>query len=524
MKKSLMMLGLLLAAQGYAADLVQSYHQALLRDPKLKQALAQRDAAQQEPPIALSVLLPQVNIMAESESLNPAFVNNTGFSIDTSKAVAKDHGYTITATQSIFDPSSWYTLGQAQQIANAADSTYVAAEQFLILRVAEAYFNVLRAQDDLGFTQAEKRAFEQQLQQTQEKFNVGLVAITDLHDFQAKFDESVANELTAQNSLDDANERLEEITYQHLDVITPLKNELPLNRPSPEDMNEWVHFAETHNPNLIAAKYTMKSKSAAVDAERSRHLPVFNVETAYSGVTNGLVTNPGNLTDDGWSVRFQGTMNVSAGGGIQASVRRSEYNYEDALYAYENTQRQVVANTKIAYRGVLTSIGQVLAFKQAVISAQSSNEANVAAYEVGTKTSVDVLDSISQLYSQERNFARSRYDYILNMLRLKQLAGTLSNKDVEQVNGWLALGSPIAASASPATSLATPVTEAPAPAEPPAPEPAPAPVVQPAPEPKAPVTPTAPAAPAPVPETISPDTMVPRSSEPDNTDPATAPI
>lgn len=521
MKKSLMVLGLLLAVQGYAADLVQSYQQALLRDPKLKQALAQRDAAQQEPPIALSVLLPQVNILAESESLNPALVNNTGFSIDTSNQVAKDHGYTITATQSIFDPSSWYTLGQAQQIANAADSTYVAAEQFLILRVAESYFNVLRAQDDLGFTQAEKRAFEQQLKQTQEKFNVGLVAITDLHDFKAKFDESVANELTAQNSLDDANERLEEITYQRFEVITPLKPDLPLNRPEPEDMNEWVHFAELHNPNLIAAKYTMKSKGAAVDAEKSRHLPVFNVETAYSGATNGLVTNPGNQTDDGWSIRFQGTMNVSAGGGIQASVRRSQYNFEDAMYAYEDTQRKIVANTKIAYRGVLTSIGQVLAFKQAVISAQSSNEANVAAYEVGTKTSVDVLDSISQLYSQERNFARSRYDYILNMLRLKQLAGTLSHKDVEQVNGWLALGAPIPASASSATPEPAPepapVAETPAPVvtpEPVAPVEAPAPT--PAPAPTAPV--------APVPETTSPDTMVPRSTEPDNSDPATAPI
>lgn len=521
MKKSLMMVGLLLAAQGYAADLVESYHQALLRDPKLKQALAQRDAAQQEPPIALSVLLPQVNIVAESESINPALVNNTGFAIDTSNIVSKDHGYTITATQSIFDPSSWYTLGQAQQIANAADSTYVSAEQLLILRVAEAYFNVLRAQDDLGFTQAEKRAFEQQLQQTQEKFNVGLVAITDLHDFQAKFDESVANELTAQNSLDDAKERLEEITYQHLDVITPLKSELPLDKPKPEDMKEWVHFAEVHNPDLIAAKFTMKSKSAAVDAEKSKHLPVFNVETAYAGATNGLVTNPGNQTDDGWSIRFQGTMNVSAGGGIQASVRRSQYNYEDALYAYENTQRQVVANTKIAYRGVLTSIGQVLAFKQAVISAQSSNEANVAAYEVGTKTSVDVLDSISQLYSQERNFARSRYDYILNMLRLKQLAGTLSSKDVAQVNTWLAVGAPIPATAPVVKTTPTSIPEDTTTATP-LPSVTPIETLTP---PEAPAAPVVPAAPAtPVPETSSPDTMTPRSTEPDNTDPATAPI
>lgn len=512
MKKCVMLLGLWLATPAFAADLMESYHQALLRDPKLKQALAQRDAAQQEPPIALSVLLPQVNIVAESESLNPALVNNTGFAVDPAKSVVKDHGYTITATQSIFDPSAWYTLGQAQQIASAADSTYVAAEQLLILRVAEAYFNVLRAQDDLGFTQAEKRAFEQQLKQTQEKFNVGLVAITDLHDFQAKFDESVANELTAQNSLDDANERLEEITYQRFSVITPLKADLPLNRPSPEDMNEWVNFAQTHNPNLIAAKFTMQSKSAAVDAERAKHLPVFNVETAYAGATTGLVTNPGNQTDDGWSVRFQGTLNVSAGGGIQASVRRSEYNYEDALYAYENTQRQVVANTKIAYRGVLTSIGQVLAFKQAVVSAQSSNEANVAAYEVGTKTSVDVLDSISQLYSQERNFARSRYDYILNMLRLKQLAGTLSQQDVEQVNGWLALGSPVSATTSHARET-PPVTPEPTPAEiPPAPEPTPVPEPEPAPPLST------------VPETSTPDTMVPRSTEPDHSDPAMAPI
>lgn len=516
MKKCFVIIGLLLAAQGYAADLKDSYHQALQRDPKLKQALAQRDAAQQEAPIALSVLLPQVNIIAESQSINPAVVNNTGLSVDTSSIIVKDHGYTITATQSIFDPSSWYTLGQAQQIGNAAESTYVAAEQDLIVRVAEAYFNVLRAQDDLGFTQAEKRAFEQQLKQTEEKFNVGLVAITDLHDFRAKFDESVANELTAQNKLDDAKERLEEITYQRFEVLTPLRPELPLDKPEPEDMNQWVEFAQTHNPQLIAAQFTMKAKNTAVDAEKAKHLPVFNVETAYAGDTSGLVTNPGNQTDEGWSIRFQGTMNVLAGGGIQASVRRSQYNYEDALYAYEDTQRKTIANTKIAYRGVLTSIGQVLAFNQAVISAQSSNEANVAAYEVGTKTSVDVLDSISQLYNQQRNLARSRYDYILTMLRLKQAAGTLSMKDVTQVNTWLANAQP-----------QTPVTTV-------TPEPEPIPEAPASesiiPDARVPdtATPNNTTPDATVPDTVMPDNTiertVPHTSTPDNTDPATAPI
>lgn len=420
-----------------AKDLLTVYQMALDKDPALKQALAQRNAARQNRPIAMSQLMPSINAIASSSSTKNIILNNSEFAV-TDPGVIRQYGYGINGEQTLINFNQWYTLTEANYTVSSADAAYIAFEQALILKVAQAYFDVLNAQDDLTFTQAEKNSLEQQLNQTQEKFNVGLVAITDLNDFRAQFDESVANELTAQNAVDDAKERLKVIIGQTIVDLNPLKPELPLESPSPANMDEWVNFSQLNNPTLKSAEAAMNAQRNSVNAERSQHLPNVYASGTFGSAETGLWLSPQGDSDSGWSFALNAEMNLFAGGGIEAAVRKAQYNYEDAREAFEETRRTTTSNTRIAYRGVLTAMSQVRAFKQAVISAQSSFDANTASYEVGVKTSVDVLDSLSRLYNQQRNLAASRYSYILEMLKLKQAAGTLNMEDVLLVNHLLA--------------------------------------------------------------------------------------
>lgn len=427
----------IVATGAYAAqDLFVTYEQALDQDPVLKQALAKRNANRQGKYLAISQFLPQINATAESSSIDPIILANSEFSTSDT-GIIKTHGYLLSGQQNLLDISTWFSLWQASNVYDAADATYAANEQDLITRVAIGYFNVLDAEDNLEFTTAEKAAFEQQLKQTEERFKVGLVAITDVNDFRARYDESVANEIEAANNLDDAKERLNEIINIPVIELQPLQQELPLETPDPADLNEWVAFAQQHNPLLAAARYTTEAQKNNVGVQQSQHLPSIDMTGSYGESRTGIATNPGSDADNGWAVFFNAKMNIFAGGGIMAQVREAKYEYEDAKESLEETRRDTTANTRIAYRGVLTSIGRVNALSQAVISAQSSLNSNEAAYEVGTKTAVDVLDAISQLYGTKRSLSAARYDYIINLLQLKQAAGTLSIYDVAYVNEWL---------------------------------------------------------------------------------------
>lgn len=427
-----------LSPMATAQNLSETYQQALDQDALLKRSLAQRNANREAAPAALAQMLPSVNLVANSDTNNPAVTSDALFAPTSTDSIIRDHGYLINATQNLIDIGSWFNLNQAQHIVDQADATYTYAEQTLIIRVAEGYFEVLDAIDNLSFAQAEKKALYEELNQTQEKFNVGLVAITDLNDFRARYDDSVSREIQALNNLDDSKERLRIITGEVIDVLSPLKDSIPLNTPEPNDIDTWQDYAQKNNPLLASTRFDMEAKRSAVEVQRAQHYPTVNMQGSYGAARSGLVTNPGNVSDLGWELLFQAQLNLYAGGGIQASVNRARYTYEDARYAFEEARRETISNARIAYRGVLNAISQVNALRQAVISAQSALDANQASYDVGAKTSIDVLNSLSNLYNQQRNFATARYAYILNILKLKQAAGTLSVIDVELVNTWLA--------------------------------------------------------------------------------------
>ncbi len=498
----------LLPAIAVGQDLLTTYLEALDQDALLKRSLAQRNANRQAEPAALANLLPSVDITALSDSNNPAVTDPTVFGdFPGADTIVKENAYLITGTQPVINIASWFGLNQAQHIVDQADATYTYAEQSLILRVAESYFAVLDAADNLTFAQAEKKALAEELKQTQEKFDVGIVAITDLNDFQARYDNSVALEIQSLNNLEDSKERLRIITGEAIETLTPLKPTIPLHTPEPNNIDEWEMYAQDNNPLLAATRFQMEAQRSNVEVQRAQHYPTFNVQGSYGASRGGVITNPSDVSDLGWELLFQAQMNLYAGGGIQASVNQAQYLYEDSRYAFEEARRETISTARIAYRGVLTAISQVNALHQAVISAQIALDANQASYDVGAKTALDVLNSISNLYDQQRNFATARYAYILNVLKLKQAAGNLSMADIERVNLWLSpkdaeVGHAISTETLPSKPIQMTTPEEP--------------------ETVAPITPETPTATPVAPET--PTAVTPATTAPENTGSAPGPV
>lgn len=426
-----------MAAMGETQDLLLTYQQALQNDPVIQQALATQLATKQDVPIAASQLLPQASVMFYSESQNALLIPGS-VPIDVSaNGVVRSHGYIAAATQNLIDFGTWSSIKQARRIAKQADATFLSDEQNLITRVANAYFNVLAAKDTLHFTRAKKDALASQLDQVQQRFDVGLLAITDVYDFEAQYDAQVAEEIAAQNNLHDTQEALEVITGIPVEELSPLLPKMPLQNLDPIDMEAWVTQAEYNNPTLEATRFNMEAAQAAVSVERAQLYPDLELAGEYGTALNGDVFNPQEGATHGWAIALQSNVNLFAGGQVLAQVRQAQYQYEATRDAYEEQRRNTISQTRTAYRNINSAISQVKAFQQAVISAQSALDANEASYEVGTKTSVDVLDSISQLYEQEQNLANARYQYILSILSLKQAAGVLEVMDLVKMNEWL---------------------------------------------------------------------------------------
>ncbi len=418
-------------------DLITTYAQALANDPVLQQALATQLATKEGVPIAASQLLPQASVLFYTESQNAFIFPGSNPENIVTPGITRTHGYIATATQNIISFGTWYNIKEARRVSKEADATFLANEQNLITRVANAYFNILAAEDTLTFTTAQKEALGSQLNQVQQRFDVGLVAITDVYDFQAQYDAQVAQEISARNHLADTKESLQVITGIPVDELAPLLPKIPLNNPDPFNMEEWVEQAEYDNPTLTASRFNMQAAEANVDVERAQFYPNLQVSGEYGTSLNGTVVEPQEGASHGWAISVESNVNLFSGGQILAQVRQAEYQYEAARDAYEEQRRNTINQTRTAFRNVEAAMSRVKALEQAVISAQSALDANEASYEVGIKTSVDVLDSISLLYQQQQNLSSARYNYILSILQLKQAAGVIEIMDLVTLNQWL---------------------------------------------------------------------------------------
>ena len=453
-----------------AADLTEIYQQALLSDPLLREAEANRLATLEAKPQARGVLLPQIEgranyNLAQSEGSNvfpqvlqsdlPG-VGNAGDVIVANRSFDGDSdtlSWTLELRQSIFRWDQWVRLRQADKSVAQAEADYRAAEQDLMTRVATTYFDVLAAQDTLQSVQSTKEAVGRQLEQAQKRFEVGLIAITDVQEAQAAYDDAVASEITAKRTLAVRREVLREITGQYEENLAFPCVDLPLISPVPADENQWVEIALQQNLALLSAEIGAEITRDDVDISRTGHFPTLdlvagrtNIDATGSQATGitGLggtgelsAAQPTDFNNTEDSIRLQFALPIFSGGTTSSQVRESVYRHRAAKERLERVARETERATRDAYLGVIAEISRVKALSQALKSARTALKATEAGFEVGTRTTVDVLDSRRSLFLAETNLARSRYDYILNILLLKQAAGILTVEDVVDVNGWL---------------------------------------------------------------------------------------
>ncbi|MGF1708809.1 outer membrane channel protein TolC [Enterovibrio baiacu] len=409
-----------------ADDLIQVYEQAKQSDPQLLQAAATKDAAFAAVDTNRGTLLPQINLNAGYN-----LSRNSNDSITDSNLLTAG----VDVSQELFSQNSWINLDIAEITARQADATYAAEQQSLILRVSTAYFDVLRAIDDLVFVRAEKAAVGRQLEQTKQRFEVGLSAITDVHDAQAQYDSVLAQEIQAKNVVTNSYEELREITGQSHAELSVL-NTRTFSASSPEQTQDaLVKQAEETNLSLLAQRITRDASKERISLAESGHMPSLTLNAGYDYTDRTHSQN--DLSNNELSGGINFNMPLYTGGSTTAQVKEAQFNYVAASEALEARYRSTVKDVRAFYNNINASIGSLRAFEQTVVSARSALEATEAGFEVGTRTIVDVLDSTRRLYDANRSLSDARYDYILSVLQLRQAVGTLNEDDLVEINQGL---------------------------------------------------------------------------------------
>lgn len=417
-----------------ADDLWGIYQSAVKADPVLLQAAAEKERALEAVTGTRAPLLPQINLAADYTR------------IYSSEDMRESKGPTIgvNLVQSIYDRSNWVELSQSEKSAHFADLGYNLALQELMVRTTSAYFDVLKAYDDVEFAVAEKAAIARQLEQTKQRFEVGLSAITDVHEAQAEYDLSVANEITLRNALESAYQGLRQITGQDhrtLNVLDTARFAPAI--PAPESANGWYKLAEESSLALARAKVQTDIAKEQIDRAESGHYPTLDLVagTQYSDTDSQMSSS--DATDA--SIGLQLNVPIYSGGGISSAVKQAQHQYVAASEVLSETQRSVYRNTLDSFNTLSAATSAIRAYEQTVVSRQSALDATTAGFEVGTRTIVDVLNSTRALYDAKRNLSGARYAFVVAVFRLKLAAGTLTENDLVDVNKALM---PLPASAS----------------------------------------------------------------------------
>jgi outer membrane protein len=417
-----------------AEDLMTIYQLALQNDPQLQAAKAQLESARESKSLAWSQLLPSLGLSGTYHSVRDKYKTVQGNSSDYEEDYTES-SLGLNLTQPIYRRDRLIKLEQADSTIAQAEAEYASSEVDLMVRSTTTYFDILSAEDDLRVAKAEREATGRQLEQAQQRFDVGLIAITDVHEAQAAFDAARASEIAAENSLDNAWEALYEIIGPQAKVeLAKLGEGLELMPPVPNNLKEWSDTAQQQNYSIIASRANLEVLEQEIDINKSGHYPTLDLVGGYN--INRSESEQASEIDRS-IVGLSLEIPIYAGGSVSASTRQSRADFQAAQQSLDQTRRAINRQVRDAYRGVLSTISQVEALKAATISAQSALESTQAGYEVGTRTIVDVLNVQRNLFSSQRDYLNSRYSYILNGLSLKAAAGTLSEKDLTNVNGWL---------------------------------------------------------------------------------------
>ncbi|MEL7184886.1 MAG: TolC family outer membrane protein [Pseudomonadota bacterium] len=432
-----------------AASLLEIYQQALQSDPSIHEAEARRMAALEAKPQARGAYLPQVGFgstYTDSTREGPDVVVDPQTQIPvvvtaTNEADSLQWGFSL--RQTLFRWDQIVNIKRANKTVARAEAVREAAQQDLIVRVAQRYFDVLAAEDRLTSINADRRAIARRLEQAKQRFEVGLIAITDVQESQAAYDQSIADEIAAKRSLATARNFLREITGEYVSELKAPGDDFPLNTPSQSEQ-DWVTLSMNQNLNLVASRLDEQLARDEIAFRRNGHYPTLDlvansgeteVDTRYSAPGQPVFTNNSTTTSDSISLQFN--IPIFSGGSTSSRVREAVYLHRASLEQLQRVTRETERQARDSYLGVLSERSRVNALRQAVSSSQTALEATQAGYEVGTRTIVEVLNSQFAVYAAITNYYQSRYDYIMNVLRLKQAAGNLQIQDLEEIDEWL---------------------------------------------------------------------------------------
>jgi outer membrane protein len=452
-----------------AADLLEVYQRAVQNDPLIREAEANRLASRESKPRAIGALLPQIEAagsIGQSESDgSQTFLTRSSLtdpdappiiSTTDQETEADFTQYRLQLTQTVFRWDQWKALSQANSQVAQAEADYAAAQQDLMLRSAQRYFDVLAAEDTLQSVTTARDAISRQLEQANKRFEVGLIAITDVQEAKAAFDNANAVVIQSKRNLATAHELLRELTGDPFHDLSKLSQSMPLKTPDPQDENQWVKTAMEQNLALTSSRLAAEIARDTISIRRSGHFPSLDLVLSRVGndfdatqINDGL-EGPADSDNTDDTISLQLLFPIYSGGTVQSNVREAVYLHRAARERLERTARETERATRDAYLGVLSELSRVQALSQALESSRTALQATEAGYEVGTRTAVDVLDSRRRLAEAETNYARSRYDYLINVVRLKLAAGILKQDDVVEINQWLTASAPTPAPAQPA--------------------------------------------------------------------------
>ena len=435
MKRFLVLLVAFSAVPARAQDLLQIYRDAKGYDAPYAAARHALQAGLEKLPQGRALILPTLGLTAN--------LTNSRFETDPHNASqapltlrdARSVGYSISFSQPLYRPQNLIQYDQAEFQVRQAEATFGQASQDLIVRSAQAYFDVLAAQDTLALVQAQKAAISEQLAQAKRNFEVGTATITDTHEAQARFDLSSAQEIAAQSDLETKKRALQQLTGKEYASLKPLRAQVKLSAPNPASMQSWVDIAEKQGYAVQIQEAVTGIANLEVKRNAAAHRPTVDLVASY-GLTSQTASQisgvPANVTSGVFGVQLG--LPIYQGGALSSREREAAANYEKSRQDLENARRSTALTTRQTFLSVINGIAQVGALEQALVSSQSALDSNKLGYEVGVRINIDVLNAQQQLFSTRRDLAVARYNTITNHLRLKAAAGSLREEDLDEVN------------------------------------------------------------------------------------------
>ncbi len=434
-----------LPANSHAENLLDVFQQAIESDSQLKAAQSARQAMLTHKPQATADFFPRLSAEGSTGKVVQNLKDAAGaetISPTTGKVISSILGQniynqislTLKLKQPLYNVEIFRSRKLAEIDSVKAELNYRIAQQDLIFRVAKAYFNVLAGTDELNFARAEKNAIARQLEQTKQRFNAGLTAVTNVHEAQARHDMAVAQEIMAETELAKRQEALRRITGKTYDNLMQLKPDMPLTPPTPGNMDDWTEAARAQNFQIAALKYDADKIKQQMEVTRGKHYPTLDLSASY-GYNKWGGPYRQESTDAMVSLDFY--VSLFEGNKISQQLREQRHRFDEAIHKIDVKEREIMQEVRQAFLSVIAGMSYVKAISQAMQSSENALRATQAGFDVGTRTAVEVLDAQRELFRSQRDFARARYDYLLNTLRLKLSVGLLTIDDLEQINNWL---------------------------------------------------------------------------------------